>query len=307
LVEAKTAVYPKEAREVVWRFRDLQRTHPHSAPGEEPLTLLAADIISPGAKDLLKQERVGYFDSGGSLYLPAPGAYVYIERPPPKALAKSMRSLFSGRRAQALHALLARHQRWFGVKGLAEQAHVSPATASQVLTELERLGWMTSRGQGPNKERHLQQPGELLDSWVKQIALNPPPSFRRYYVSNTKSDQLLDRIDQVFASHNVAYEASFESAAQIYAPFISTISQIRCRLFPGDSAGVAISELGARPVSEGANLAIVDAKSTGELLFRERVGNVWLASPVQVYLDLMRGEGRAKEMAEHLRNERIGF
>ena len=56
-----------------------------------------------------------------------------------------------------------------------------------------------------------------------------------------------------------------------------------------------------------ANLAVIETKSAGELLFREQVGGVWLASPVQVYLDLLRGEGRAKEMAEHLRQERIKF
>ena len=60
-------------------------------------------------------------------------------------------------------------------------------------------------------------------------------------------------------------------------------------------------------VNEGVNLVIIEAKSPGDLLFRERVGGIWLASPVQVYLDLLRGEGRSKEMAGHLRKERIGF
>jgi len=68
-----------------------------------------------------------------------------------------------------------------------------------------------------------------------------------------------------------------------------------------------MAELGARVVNEGANFAVIETKSAGELLFRQNVGGVWLASPVQVYLDLLRGEGRAKEMAEHLRKERIGF
>jgi len=66
-------------------------------------------------------------------------------------------------------------------------------------------------------------------------------------------------------------------------------------------------ELGARPVSEGTNLAVIEAKSPGELLFREQVNGVWLASPIQVYLDLVGSDGRGKEMAEHLRRERIGF
>jgi hypothetical protein len=65
--------------------------------------------------------------------------------------------------------------------------------------------------------------------------------------------------------------------------------------------------MGARVVNEGANFAVIEVKSSGDLLFRERVGNAWLASPIHVYLDLLKGEGRAKEMAEHLRKERIRF
>jgi hypothetical protein len=54
-------------------------------------------------------------------------------------------------------------------------------------------------------------------------------------------------------------------------------------------------------------LGIVEAKSAGELLFRRQMIEIWLASSIQVYLDLMRSEGRAKEMAEHLRREMIKF
>ncbi|WP_312417636.1 hypothetical protein [Comamonas sp.] len=307
LIEAKKAVYPRDVREVLWQFRDFSRSRAAGQGGHEALSLLVAESISPGAKDLLRTERVGYYDSGGSLFLPAHGAYLYIDRPPPKTFAKSVRSLFSGRRAQVLHTLLVRHQDWFGVKELAEQSQVSPATTSQVLTELERFDWLASRGQGPSKERHLRDPGALLDAWVKQLASIRPAVLRRYYVPAIKADQLLERAGQVFATHQVGYAISHEAAAQRYAPFLSNVSQVRCRLLVGPAADAAISELGARVVNEGANLAIIEAKSPGELLFRERVGDIWLASPIQVYLDLLGGEGRAKEMAEHLRKERIGF
>lgn len=307
LIEAKKAVYPRDVREVLWQFRDFGRSRPVAGGDDEALPLLVAESISPGAKDLLRTERMGYYDSGGSLFLPAHGAYFYIDRPPPKTLAKSVRSLFSGRRAQVLHALLVQHQAWFGVKELAEQAQVSPATASQVLTELERFDWLTERGQGPSKERHLKEPGAMLDAWAKQLSSVRAPALRRYYVPTIKADQLLERAGQVFASHQVGYEISHEAAAQRYAPFLSNVSQVRCRLLVGPAADAAIGELGARAVNEGANLTVIEAKSPGELLFRERIGDVWLASPIQVYLDLLGGEGRAKEMAEHLRKDRIGF
>jgi hypothetical protein len=82
---------------------------------------------------------------------------------------------------------------------------------------------------------------------------------------------------------------------------------VRARLLVSEAADAAIGALGAREVNEGSNLVIIEVKSPGELLFREQVDSIWLASPIQVYLDLLRSEGRAKEMAEHLRKERIGF
>ena len=297
-VYVKKAVYPRDVRQAIWQFREASHGRP-KGQGKEPLSLLVAESISPGAKALLRDAHVGYYDSGGSLYLSAPGAYFYIDKPPPKTFAKSVRSLFSGRCAQVLHALL--------VKELAQRAMVSPATASQVLTELERFDWLVSRGQGPSKERFLQEPAALLDAWVQQLASIRPPDLRRYYVPATKADSLLDRVGEVFDAHDAGYAISYEAAAQRYSPFLSSVSQVRARLLIGASADAAIGDLGARVVNEGVNLVIIEAKSPGDLLFRERVGGIWLASPVQVYLDLLRGEGRSKEMAGHLRKERIGF
>jgi DNA-binding IclR family transcriptional regulator len=71
--------------------------------------------------------------------------------------------------------VLAQHQNWFGVTALAQQAMVSPATTSQVLTELERFDWLAARGQGPSKERHLREPTALLDAWPS----SSPPAVRR--------------------------------------------------------------------------------------------------------------------------------
>lgn len=218
-----------------------------------------------------------------------------------------MRTLFTGRRAQVLHALLVRHQKWFGVTELAQQATVSPATASQVLTELERFDWLVVRGQGPGKERHLREPAALLDAWAKQLVTIRPSPVRRYYVPGTKADTLATRIGQVFDAHEVQYAISHEAAAQRYAPFISHVSQVRVRVLIGGNADAAIGDLDARVVNEGANLGVIEAKSSGELLFREQIDGLWLASPIQIYLDLLRGEGRSKEMAEHFRKERIGF
>lgn len=306
-VEVKKSVYPRDVREILWQINKLIDAERSNYRGKTIVPLLAAESISPGAKELLKSENVGYYDTGGSLFIPARGAYFYIEKPPPKTLAKSVRTLFKGKRSQVLHALLLGRDEWFGVKELAELAKVSPATASETLTALERFDWLNSRGQGPSKERQLVEPGALLDEWSRQVLADRPLLYRRYYVPSIDPEALDDRIARVCEAHDADYVITQEAAAQRYAPFLSTISQVKCRMVPGRATEEAISELGARVVSEGANLMVIETRSPGEFLFKERLENIWLASPVQVYLDLMRGKGRAKEMAEHLRRARIGF
>ena len=307
LIEVKKTLYPRDVRQALWQFQEFARKWPRSAEGRPTVSFLVAESISPGAKDLLRDERVGYYDSGDSLFLPADNIYVYVDKPPPKNLSKSIRSLFSDRRAQVLHALLMRHGDWFGVKEIAEQARVSPATASQVLTKLERFDWVVSRGQGPTKERHLREPGALLDAWVKQLAVMRPLAMRRYFVPSVRAEGLVPKFAKVCAAYKAEFAITHEVAGQRYAPFLSIVSQVRCRLMAGAAADGALSALDAHIVDQGANLAVIEVKSSGELLFRELVDGTWLASPVQVYLDLMRSEGRAREMAKHLRQEKIGF
>ena len=193
------------------------------------------------------------------------------------------------------------------MKETPNRARVSPATASQVLTELERFDWVESRGQGPGKHRILQKPGALLDAWVKQLAVMRPLAMRRYFVPSARADGLVEKFAEVCATKKAAYAITHEAAGQRYAPFLSTVSQVHCRLVPGPAADGALRALDARFVDHGANLTVIEVKSFGELLFRELVDGIWIASAIQVYLDLMRSEGRARDLAKHLRHERIGF
>ena len=153
----------------------------------------------------------------------------------------------------------------------------------------------------------MVEPAALLDAWVKQHAASPAPPMRRFFVPSVRAEGLFEKIAHVFAAHDADYAITHEAAAQRYAPFLSAVSRVRCRLLAGQIAEQALRELDARVVREGMNLAVIEVKSLDELLFRNQLDGVWLASPVQVYLDLAHGEGRTKELADHLRRERIGF
>ena len=129
---------------------------------------------------------------------------------------------------------------------------------------------------------------------------------RRYFVPSARAEGLVEKFAEVCAQSKAEYAITHEAAGQRYAPFLSTVPQVRCRLLDGPAADRALGVLDARYVDQGANLAVIEVKSPGELLFREFVNGIWLAG-AEVYLDLMRSEGRAREMAKHLCHERIGF
>lgn len=141
----------------------------------------------------------------------------------------------------------------------------------------------------------MSQPAALLDAWATSLRQRPAEAMRRFFVPSVKVDALATGLDGVCSSHGIDYAVTHEAAAQRYAPILSNVSQVRIRLPAGSTTEAALGELGARPVSEGANLVVIDAKSPVDLLFRAAGGRChgW-PSPIQTYLDLVRAEGRAK-------------
>ena len=158
-----------------------------------------------------------------------------------------------------------------------------------------------------SKERRLVQPGALVDEWKKQVLASPTDIGTSPLCFWNGSGRATSRIAGACEAHKVEYAIIQEVAAQRYAPFLSSILRVACRMAPGRAADAVLSELSARVVTEGANLIAIETNSQAEFLFKNRIDSVWLAGPVQVYLDLLRAGGRAPDMAEHLRREKIGY
>jgi hypothetical protein len=303
LVEAKREAFPRDVRETVWQLRNYLA---HMPKGDrEILPFFIARAISPGARDILREEGVGFYDLGGSLFIPGRHAYVYVDRPAPKKNAKIFDSVFQGQKARVIQAVFDRRSEWLRVKELAESTEVSPATASATLSEMERREWVDVEGAGPSKLRRLRSPKALVDAWSSYIADQKPPKLARYYVPGGDALELAQHLNRACRDADAAYAVTAEAAAQLYAPYLSSVSQVKCRIEPGRRQQDALDRLNARPVSEGWNLGLIETRARGDITVAECIENVRLASPLQVYLDLLQGSGRSREMAAHLRSERL--
>lgn len=303
VIEVRRSLYPRDAREAIWQIKsylaDLGRSDGTVIP------VLLAESISQGARELLRNERVGHFDASGSLFIAAKGLYIRIDQPASRKQQRSMTNLFTGRRAQALHAIWTFGGDWFGVRQIADRAGVSPATASETLSGIERREWVEVRGAGPSKERRLVNPRALLDAWANHQASTKPKDLKHFYVRSTTLPDLQKLIDETCARRGIPYEFTGITAGQIHAPFLSTVSQVFCRLPTTHGANAALEAIDARPVREGWNLAVYQATSESDFRFRQRQNDLWVADPLRTFLDLLQTGGRAKELAQHLRVEKL--
>lgn len=303
LVEAKQNAFPRDVRQAVWQLRTHQAHFPQGA--RQIIPFLVSNAVSAGARDFLKSEKVGYADRGGSLFIPADKVFVLIDRPPPRSAKKVLEGIFQGSKARVLETVFAECDNWLSVSEVAEKAGVAPSTASATLSELERREWVETQGSGPAKVRRLSAASRMIDAWSEYVEHQKPPPVHRFYSPLLDTNKLMHGLDEACHNAGIPYAVTGEAAAQAYAPYMTSISQVRCRMVLSAAQRSALQDIDARPVDEGWNLAILPVRTEAEARAAIRIDGISYASPLRVYLDLLQLPGRARDLASHLRAERL--
>ncbi len=303
VIETRGDVYPRDAREITWQLDRYRRET--GRDGQDLIPMILARSVSEGAREFLREERVAYHDQSGSLFISDGDLYLLIDRPKPKSSKRREFNVFKGTRARVLFVLFDHVGDWVTGSEIAEHANVSPATVSETFKNLERRDWLEVKGEGPSKRRRLARPDALLDAWRNSILASRPTKRKRYFVPRMSPEDMAAQIEGENYYDDYELELTGQFAAQQYTPFLSSISDLTVRTFGRRNHEWLVSMLNAREVSEGANLAVLDAPSKKVRHPRNYGEKSLLASPLQVYLDLLDGHGRSKEMAEHLRSQHL--
>lgn len=300
-VEVLRQAYPRDVREAMWRLDEVVSAM--NRP-RQLIPLVAAEALSPGAKDLLRQRGVAYFEHSGTLYLRWRQWLINIDRPTKARAKKASTTLFSKARDQVVHALLVHRGEWLTGNELSKLAQTSTYTCSKVLEELERREWCESHGAGPKRRRRLVEPGALLDAWAEQWPKRKESRSRWYVFPRTPDGlltQLTYQIEQSGSSAPWAFTGT--AAANVYAPLLTSVETAELIVPPGQTQPFA-EMLSLKPAEKGANVMLVE-RDGAALLFRDRHPEypAWFASPFIQYLDLLDGRGRNKELAQHVREK----
>lgn len=307
LIESKSQVFPRDAHELVRRWRQYVETAVGTANADG--LVIAAHAISPGARNILMENSIGYFAEGGSLCLPIRSAFVYIDKPAERKQTKDF-DLFTEARTPVLQAMLRRPELPYTVQDLAGNTGSSSATVSKLMAQLEREEWVISEGSGPYKRRRLANPGAVLDAWVAaETARLPHRKERRFFMRGRKAMDLPQAIAHALPmgvlSNATTYHFTAEAAAHHYAPFLTNWSVTTMRAVP-DVTAKLVYEMEAVEVQQGYNLLVIE-DGLSALRFSDSFDSVPVASPVQTYVDLMCAPGRAPDAAKFLREQILKF
>jgi hypothetical protein len=302
-IETVRNAYPRDISAAMWRLKEyLASVRETSAP---IIPMVAAQSLSPGAKELLRENDIAYFDLQGTLYLRWKHWFINVQRSAGPASPRPMRGqmdLFTDARACVVHALLLSKQEWMQVTDLAKTSQVSPYTCSMVLQELQKREWCEAQGSGPGLRRRLVKPNALLDAWAE--AWTPHAETSTHWYMFAHSEDALQELTTRLAAPEKSFTWAFTGAApaNAYAPLLTAVSGVEV-IVPTGEAETFAECMKLERAEKGFNVTIHE-RDQASLLFRSRQRNgAMFASPIVLYLDLLNGRGRNKELARNVREK----
>lgn len=271
--------------------------------------VVLVDHASRGLDDAARDLGVGLLDRRGRGRLVGPG-FVYVVPPVDPGDARRQSAArpvassggvapFAPKASRAVRALLADPRREWRLAELARACRMNPGTAHRILGALVDAGFVERSA----KAYVVEDPGSLLDAWAGQ-AVRARPSNRVVLPIGGDVRSVTEEVIDVLGGAAVV---SGELAAELYAPHLPAARALVHCVDAGawDPRRIA-DAVTDRPLRVSGQV-VVDLVDEGVADFSQVRDGLRLASAPQLYVDLHRERGRAREAAEHVREQVLGF
>jgi len=292
LTEVKTSGEPRYVREAAGQILKYRYSAPPGSYG-----ILVAPFISPRAAEICAEEKIGFIDLSGNCRISF--GQIYIEKkgqPNSFAEKRELRSLYSPKAERVLRVLLTNPHGDWKLQQLAKEAKVSIGQASKVKNLLRDREWIDS-GEGGFL---LVKPIELLYEWAAAFDSKRNESYDFY--SFKSASEIEAELAELCVERGIRYVLTEFSGAIRLAP---TVRYKRVTAYidapPRDIAPL----LGLKEVTSGANISLIRPYDQGVFYGDRLVDEIWIASPIQIYLDLLGIKGRGEEAAQAILDEVI--
>lgn len=274
--------------------------------GSDAIPIVAGLYIGERARDLLRDEGVGYLDLAGNVYFARNS--IYVERlvdKNPFSNKPPLKNIFAPTSSRIARAMLIEPKRSWTMSELSKVANVSIGQTYKVLEAMseEELAVKDASGKWV-----VASPTALLDAWKKVYPTYQNKLYRMFSFANDV--QLPSQIMRTAQESKLQYALGFFTGADLIAPFIRGLSKVQ--LYTTEEAiEIWKRKLNLKEVDSGGNVELYIPYDNGVFYglqdYKRDDGTVKIVSNVQLYMDLFGNPARGEEAAEHLREVKLGY
>ena len=265
--------------------------------GERPGTVVVADMEAGLEHLSWAGGTLRYVDM--LLVVVQPTAKVMMTADRTHTLAMELgipRIAFVGNRANVIRALLADQQQVWSISSLAECAGVSGGQVSKAIKPLVVAGFVEAkRGKGGI---HVLSPGAILDAWSDHYVA---PGTALNYTSRDSVEQLEQRLVVALTAAQLPYAFTGFSGNALLAASGRYNEASAYVVAPEAKLQRLAVDLGLFPALDTPKLVLRCVSDAAVLVGATTVQGRAVASPAQVYLDLLKHIQRGPEAAALLR------
>jgi hypothetical protein len=300
--------------------RDLERALYIHGTEALPDVVFTAKEFSAGARQILSERNLNWADEAGNASIVLPGG-IYISRdaaknPPQRdrsegwtpAIATVAETILSAH-LQAGESSTSSEIPLPRVNAIAQVAHVSAGRVSEVLRRFDRTGYTGKVGprRGPGSVRYLADSTRMLSDWAAWHRTVPIESTGMHILWDGPREFVTRKLAPALSTREWAVTGWL--AADLLAPFVTEVPTVSVYVERGvyDNELASIADhVGLRRVESGPRVLFIPAEPH-VLETSQAVGEINAVSPIRLYGDLLRQQGRGADAAEHLRDTIIGW
>ena len=298
--EIESSGRPSRIRGTIAQLRQYAARYPDCVP------VLVVPYLGDKGQQMCRAEGIGYIDLSGNCYLRWNGVYIDRVRDGARpSIPKRAPSLFSDKASLVIRSALESLGRPLRVRELARQLGLSPAWVSEVLRRLISAGYAAR----VDERTVISRPLDLLHDWAESYSFARRNDLRSFFCEAPTPEQVIDRVASVPAHALGRYALTLHAGASLVAPF-SKFHEVHIYV---ESSGLREETervwkhaLDLQPVQTAGNVCLTwPYYKEGAFYGRRNINGIWVASDIQLYIDLYNYPIRGREQAEYLMRNRL--
>ncbi len=287
LAEYKNNGQPRIARQAVYQIKDWLSI------GKGDYGVFIAPYISADTAAICENAGIGYIDLAGNCLISFDTIYIHREgKPNTSTQRREYRSLYSTKAERIIRVLLSQPKKTWTTELLAEAAQVSYGQVSNVKKLLAYREWLAPNNIGIK----LSHPDKLLDEWSEQYRFSRNENMEFYALTEVADTE--DKLAKACRKRGIQYAFTAFSGASRIAP---AVRYQRVIAYIDSDVEILTESLDWKPVPSGANVNLLVPYDDGVFYDKRENNGVYIATPIQIYLDLLNYRGRGQEAADAIK------